>query len=213
MKLKTRTWISLAPLLAWACFYFWYTSFAGPLTETEIDEFRTTLREAGADAETLARWERFMRADDGREFIMVNLNQDRESPARIAGARDDKNSREALNRYAAFMLPNLAGHGSFPIFSGEAAPKFREAMEVMGAEAELRKWDRAALVRYRSRRDLVAVVTALIADGSYGYKVAALGKSVAMPVQPRLNAGDLRIFFALLAGILSLLILSIKPGN
>ncbi len=205
-KIRNRSLLGWLPLIAYAVFFVWYTNLSGPVSNAEIKDFLKALRTAGAGTEEIERWERFLRSDDGGEFIMVNLQESRKRALLVGELRDDASPQEASARYAAFMLPTLAKHASFPVFMASVRPGFAEAMEVMGSEAELRTWHRAALVRYRSRRDLIAVVRALVADGSYRYKVAALSKSIAVPMRPGLNPGDLRILLGLLSVILSLLI-------
>ena len=46
---------------------------AGPLTESEIATFTARAESKGLSSEQLARFEIFMRDDDGGEFFMVNL--------------------------------------------------------------------------------------------------------------------------------------------
>ena len=69
-------------------FYFlsgflgWHENWQGPLTESEIASFTARAQGInGLSAEQLARFEMFMRDDDGGEFFMVNLVGFTEGPA------------------------------------------------------------------------------------------------------------------------------------
>ena len=72
----------------------------------------------------------------------------------------------------------------------------KQAMDVVGIEGA-DQWGRGALFRYRSRRDIVAIATNPAFSERHDYKIAALTKSVAVPVEPIINLGDARIVVAL----------------
>jgi hypothetical protein len=54
------------------------------------------------------------------------------------------------------------------------------------------------LVRYRSRRDFLEIVTDPAFSGKHHFKAAALEKTIAFPVEPDFNLGDPRLLIGLL---------------
>ena len=58
-------------------------------------------------------------------------------------------------------------------------------------------WDMGGLVRYRSRRDFLEIVTDAAFSGKHHFKAAALEKTIAFPVEPDFNLGDPRLLIGL----------------
>ena len=72
----TRTkWIWLIVVLVYAAFFYWYTSFGGPLNEKEIAYYseRFESLEPPPPPEAVARLRQFMEEDTGDDFVMVNV--------------------------------------------------------------------------------------------------------------------------------------------
>jgi len=92
------------------------------------------------------------------------------------------------------MYPAQFKRASHPIFFGRAVA---DAMDISGVEGA-NHWDQGALFRYRSRRDIIAIATNPAFNERHDYKMAALTKTIAFPVEPVLNPGDARIVFGLL---------------
>jgi len=59
-------------------------------------------------------------------------------------------------------------------------------------------WDMGGLVRYRSRRDFLEIVTDPVFSSKHHFKAAALEKTIAFPVEPDFNLGDPRLLIGLL---------------
>ena len=82
-------------------------------------------------------------------------------------------------------------------------------MDVVGIEGAER-WDTAALMRYRSRRDLLEIALNPIFAGKHDFKTAALDKTIAYPVETQVYLSDPRFLLALILlaalGLLDLLI-------
>jgi hypothetical protein len=90
-----------------------------------------------------------------------------------------------------------------PIFFGEGLGGV--AVDVAGIEGA-RGWDMAALFRYKSRRAFVEIITHPAMGERHAYKLAAMEKTIAYPVEPGLFLSDLRVLlFLLLALAASLL--------
>ena len=70
-------------------------------------------------------------------------------------------------------------------------------MDVVGIDgAEI--WDRVVLLRYRSRRDLMDIVSNPAFTGKHEFKSAALDKTIAYPLENTLYLSDPRLLLALL---------------
>ena len=181
-------------LLTYAAFWFWYTPSGGPLTNEEI---RFYLDQIDSD-EGRAQVEAFAREDTGRSFYMLNALDLDESPGSVEGAPTGADGQQLMDLYMEHMLPALLARASHPAFFGTAVGKSIEVVGVENAET----WDTGALVRYRSRRDLLDIVTNPDFGGRHHFKVAALEKTIAYPIETPFNPGDPRLLFGLIAALL-----------
>lgn len=176
----------------------------------EISKVLERAKANGRSAQSLKTLEDFMRTDTGNDFIMVNLLDMNESPPDLPATGPGANSTLLLNHYMEHMYPALFKRASHPVFSGKAVA---DAMDISGIEGA-NHWDQGALVRYRSRRDIIAIATNPAFNERHEYKMAALTKTVAFPVEPVLNPGDFRIVFGLiLFSLFSLLDMLIYRRN
>ena len=186
-------------LFTYAAFWFWYTPSGGPLTNEEISFY---LDQIDSD-EGRAQIETFAREDTGRSFYMLNALDLDESPGPIEGAPSGAGGQQLMDLYMEHMLPALLARASHPAFFGAAVGKRIEVVGVENAET----WDTGALVRYRSRRDLLDIVTNPDFRGRHHFKVAALEKTIAYPIETPFNPGDPRLLLGLVAALLISLLL------
>ena len=91
------------------------------------------------------------------------------------------------------MWPNLFKRASHPIFAGDA---IWESMDIVGIEGA-QTWDQAALMRYKSRRAFMEIVTHPNMRDRHRFKVAAMKKTIAYPVEPLGYFSDMRIILAM----------------
>ena len=187
----TLRWGLLAAL--WALFTLWYTNTSGPLTDTEIDAYLAEAEAQGRDAAQRDVLERFMREDDGGHFVMVNVID-------LASVGAEEN----MGRYMAHMWPALLSRACHPIFAGKAIASAMDLAGVAEAAGGPAVWDQGALMRYRSRRDLLDIALDPAFLEPHHYKIEALTKTIAFPVAPMINPGDPRgllLLFLLVAGL------------
>ena len=177
-------------------FWSWYTNAGGALSTSEIERFVETMRSNGIAPERIARLRRFMAEDDGNQFLMVNIIDLAARPAPVAGVPEDEPASAILARYMEHMYPELLKRACHPTFAGRAV--FR-AMDLEGVDGldGAERWTDAALVRYRSRRDLLEIALAPVFSDKHAFKVAALEKTIAYPVEPTLYLSDLRVLLLL----------------
>lgn len=191
----------LAPWLAAALFYalfrLWYDGLAAPLTPAEVDRYAASMAERGFPAERIALIRRFLAEDTGHDFVMLNLIELSEAPAPVGDMKPGEKSREVLDRYMAYMTPALLARASHPMLGGDTAANAIETWGLPGAE----RWSLAGVVRYRSRRDMIEIASDPRFRDAHVYKIAAMQKTIAVPIDPYFVAGGprLAVAFALLA--------------
>lgn len=103
--------------------------------DSEVSEFRDLARKLSAD-------------DDGEEIFMLNLN-------RYQYAENEPKTRvpAAYQSYGSSVISMIFRNGGHPIYSGEFFPRPNTT------DSEEAYWNEVILVRYRSRRDFLAMVT------------------------------------------------------
>ena len=203
MNNSMKIWISL--LVIYAGFFLWYTDMGGKLDEEEIEFFLEKLEENASvnsdDSRTqISRIKRFMEEDTGRQFLMVNNIDINENPGDVEGAEPGESAESLLDRYMEHMYSQLIKRACHPIFAGYAIHPSMDLVGIEGAEI----WDQAALMRYKSRRAFMEVVTHPNMLSKHDFKVAALEKTIAYPVETALYLSDPRFLLALILIILGL---------
>ena len=193
-----RVWGVLA--LLYVLFFGWYTSFGGPLTDEEIAHYTAVLEARGGDPARLAVFDHFMRTDTGDDFAMFNAIELRESPERIEGVLPGETSEEVLARYSRPFMAKAMRAAAHPVLLGSAASPAVDIWGIEGAD----DWTMGGLVRYRSRRDLMKQIESIRDDGIHDFKIAAMAKTVAYPLDPWFQLGDPRLVLALVLTILGL---------
>ena len=197
----TRTrWIWLVSGILYVLFFSWYTSFGGPLTEQEIDKYLALFEQRGVEPEQQRALEQFMRTDTGDDFVMINVIDMYETPLQVPGVEAGESSSQVLDKYMQYMYPALFARASHPVFFGDATAAAMEAMNAPG----MRQWTQGALMRYRSRRDMMDITTNPAFSGSHEFKAAAMRKTIAFPLDPWFQLGDPRLVLALLLGLVCL---------
>ena len=192
--MTTRMKIWLLPALFFALFLFWYTPTGGPLSEVEVDNFIVQMEANGGSPEAIAMIRQFGEEDTGKHFIMINNIDYDETPGNVAGAAPGENAQQLMDRYMGHMIPAMLSRGSHPVMMGPAAYRSIDVIGVEGVDI----WDMGGLVRYRSRRDFLEIVTDPAFSGKHHFKAAALEKTIAFPVEPDFNLGDPRLLIGLL---------------
>ena len=201
MLLRLIVWA--VPALLYAVFFFWYTSFGGPLTQEEVERYMSAFEERGGDAEVLAQMRAFLESDTGNDFIMINALHMKDTPDQVEGVEPGESSDDVMAKYMEYMWPALLRRASHPVMFG---PAVSNALDVAGIE-DARIWNRGAAMRYRSRRDMMEITTNPAFSGRHDFKTASLEKTIAYPIEDALTLTDPRVllFFVLLsvAGVLN----------
>ncbi len=188
--------------LAWAvlgvlylAFFSWYTSFGGPLTDAEVEHCMVLMKENDPDAspelQTILR--EFLESDTGDDFVMWNNIDMRETPLQVEGVEPGETSSEVMDKYMEYMWPALFARACHPVILGRAASRAPEMFGIAG----VRHWTEGSAMRYRSRRDMLEIATNPGFQGSHEFKIAALNKTFAFPIDPWFQLGDPRLVLAL----------------
>ena len=201
-----KIWVSL--LVIYAGFFLWYTDIGGKLDKEEIEFFLEKVEENASansvDPEVYNSMKnsikRFMEEDTGRQFLMVNNIDMDDDPENVEGAEPGESAERLLDRYMEHMYAQLLKRACHPVFAGNAVHPSMDLVGIEGAEI----WDRAALMRYKSRRAFMEVVTHPNMLSKHDFKVAALEKTIAYPVETDLYLSDPRFLLALILIILGL---------
>ena len=201
-----KIWISL--LVIYAGFFLWYTDIGGKLDKEEIEFFLEKLEERtsanSADPETYNSQKnlikRFMEEDTGRQFLMVNNIDMDDDPEDVEGAEPGESAERLFDRYMEHMYAQLLKRACHPVFAGNAVHPSMDLVGIEGAEI----WDQAALMRYKSRRAFMEIVTHPNMGSKHAFKVAAMEKTIAYPVETVIYLSDPRLLLALILIILGL---------
>ena len=203
MSHPSRIWLPI--VILYGLFFYWYTDFGGPVTEQEISQLAESMRANGNDEAYIDYITTFFREDTGRQFLMVNNIDTNDSPPSMPGMPADADAEALIAVYMEHMIPELFKRACHPVIVGASV---YNAIDVMGIN-DAESWSDAALFRYRSRRALLEIIGSPAFRGPHDYKLAALDKTVAYPIETSLYMGDLRI----LLGLFSLIIgMSLQLG-
>ncbi len=194
------TWAVLVVL--YVIFFSWYTSFGGPLTDEEV-AYYVALVESSDPApspERIARMRKFLEEDTGDDFVMFNVIDMYDTPLQVEGVEPGETSEEVAAKYMDYMWPELLSRASHPVIFGEAA---NTAMDLMNAEG-MEEWTGGLGMRYRSRRDLLEIAGNSDFADSHVFKVAAMRKTIAFPIDPWQSLGDPRFILLLIFLVIGL---------
>ena len=200
-----KIWASL--FIVYGLFFTWYTDFGGKLSDDEI-KFYYSKSENNAlkdgrvlEPRIMKLLQKFMEEDSGKQFLMVNVIDMSENPIFPDGTVSEESSDNLMNEYMEHMYGEVLKRASHPAFIGSAV---NGSMDLVGIEnAEV--WETAALFRYKSRRAFLEIVTHPDMNNKHKYKIAALEKTIAFPVETKLYLGDPRLLLGLIFLIIGLL--------
>lgn len=194
MNIRPRVKLALIPTMLYTAFFFWYTDLGGPLSDAEVNSFVAKMTANGSDPEVVAFLEAFAREDTGSQFLMVNNIDLNENPPDVDGAEIGESADKLMSRYMTHMIPALLSRACHPVVIGSAVYPAMDLAGIEGAE----HWDQAAMLRYRSRRSFMEIVTNPAFRDKHHFKTAALEKTIAYPIETSFHLGDPRYILALI---------------
>ena len=196
----------LIPSALYVIFFLWYTNISGPMSEAEINTVigRIDSGKTSISAEDREDFLKFLRQDDGGDFYMVNFLDINESPPTMEMTGENASAFDLLDHYMEYMYPELFKRASHPVYVGNAISNSVDIVGIANAEV----WERAVLMRYKSRRAFMEIIANPEILGEHKYKIAAVNKTIAFPAESAIFFGDVRLIFGLILLIIGLLVRS-----
>lgn len=203
-------WIWGSAALAAIIFLAWYRNWRGPLTADEIERYLAKAIEMhGANGfNDFGIVRRFLEADDGREFVMLNLV--RLAPGEVADPETGAPTRTPalLQRYTRPFMRALIRRGGHPALVARKVGGYVDAWRVPPDPG----WTIVGFMRYRSRRDMIELVVDPRFSSSHAFKFAATAETFSFPTQPILRLYPspivwIPLLFALIAALAHLAVL------
>jgi hypothetical protein len=212
MNKSLKNWFIL--IFIYCTFFVWYTDLGGKLNSNEIATYLVKMQDnretvgfsSPAEKEKAKKQgaiiEEFMREDSGRQFFVVNNMDMSDNPQDVEGAQPGEDADQLMGRYMEHMYAELFKRASHPVFAGNAVSP---AIDIVGIE-NADSWDSAALMRYKSRRAFMEIVSNPKMRGKHEFKIAALNKTIAYPVETVVYLSDPRLLLGFILLIIGLII-------
>lgn len=173
-----KIWIAV-PVL-YGVFSLWYFNWQGPLTQEEIDQYVATFADRDGMAHTdAAVFRRFLEEDDGKEFVMLNLVELRPGELEHPKTGQLMEAGDVLIDYVEPFVKELLKRGGHPVFQ---ARRVGGDIDSWNADDNV-SFSSVAMMRYRSRRDLVELALSPDFPDSHVYKLAAIDRTISYPTQ------------------------------
>jgi len=175
-------WIWLAAILLYAAFRAWYDNWRGPMRPEEIDRFLADVRGTpGAEVNDLDTLRRFLEADDGGEFFMLNLVRLSPTPVPHPETGAPTPAAALLREYIRGFLSVLVRHAGHPALQAAKIGGYVDAWNVPPDPG----WSFVGVMRYRSRRDMAELSLDPRFTAAHPFKIAAIPVTASFPTAPR----------------------------
>ncbi|MBY0278576.1 hypothetical protein K2Z84_24860, partial [Candidatus Binatia bacterium] len=174
-------WLVAAGLYAW--FRWFYDNRRPPLTAAEIDAFLPRLpAHAHDNPAEIATLRAFLEHDDGREFAMLNLVKLAAEKVPHPETGELMSSGKLLESYTRVFFRALIRKGCHPALAARVVGGYLDSWNVPDDPG----WTIIGYMRYRSRRDMMELVTDPRFANTHLFKIAATPVTMSFPTQPRI---------------------------
>jgi len=176
-------WIVAA--LAYLIFAAWYFNWKGPLEADEITQLLAQMEKNSNQSPTdpyVIR--KFLEVDDGKEFIMLNLVRVHEGEVAHPETGQMTTAPEILQGYFGPFSKALFRKAGHPVFMGRKKGGYIDSWNSAADEG----FQVVGAMRYRSRRDLMALVADPRFKDSHKFKLAAIDGTTSFPMQLRMSS-------------------------
>lgn len=151
-------WVWLVALALYGSFRLFYDNWRGKLTSAEIDTLLAQAEAQGAGEVTdLSIVRTFLDEDDGREFVMVNLVRVPDTTVTDPDTGAQVPARAMMQAYTKAFMPLLLRHGGHPAMATRKVGGYVDSWLVGPDQG----WSIVGFMRYRSRRDMLKMVSIL----------------------------------------------------
>lgn len=170
-------------LAFYALFRLWYDNWRGPLTPAEIDSFLAEVRGKYSGGNEPGVLRGFLEADDGKEFVMLNLVKVEPGTVTDPDSGEQISGQAMMRRYSDPFVRALIRRGGHPGMVGAKVGPYVDAWNVAADPG----WSIFGLMRYRSRRDMIAMVRDPRFAEVHPYKLLGIPVTFSFPTQRRLS--------------------------
>ena len=205
-------WVWLVALLLYGAFRLWYDNWRGPLSKAEIDAFMAKAAQLQINQYTDAAVVRaFLEADDGKEFVMSNLVRVHPGEVPHPATGVPTPGLVLFQSYARLFIKILLRHGGHPVLAMRKVGGYVDAWNTPPDPG----WHVVGAMRYRSRRDMIALVLNPSLRDVHVLKAAGTAVTFSFPAQvivslalgPRVWVALVLAFAAAMAHLASLVVL------
>lgn len=171
-------WIWAGVAILYLIFSLWYFNWKGPLTTEEIDGFTEAIAssESPTDPEVIRK---FLEEDDGKEFIMLNLVRFHDGQVEHPETGEKMSGAELVQDYFGPFSKALFKRGGHPVLMSRKKGGYIDSWNTSDDEG----FQAIGTMRYRSRRDLMLLVSDPRFGDSHKYKLAAIDGTISFPMQ------------------------------
>ena len=166
-------------VLLYLAFRLWYDGLRRPLTREEIDAFLAEVHAKYGGGNDPAVLRQFLEADDGKEFVMLNLVKVEQGMVADPKTGEQVPGPQMMRRYSDPFVRALIRRGGHPGMVGRKVGPYVDAWNVEADPG----WTIFGLMRYRSRRDLIAMVRNPLFAEVHPYKLLGIPTTFSFPTQ------------------------------
>lgn len=170
-------------LLLYALFRLWYDNWRGPLSTAEIDAFMAEVSGRFSGGNDPAVLRAFLEADDGKEFVMLNLVKVAQGKVADPVTGELVDGSAMMRRYSDPFVRRLLRRGGHPGMVGRKVGPYVDAWNVEADPG----WSLFGLMRYRSRRDMIAMVRDPLFAEVHPYKLLGIPTTFSFPTQRQVS--------------------------
>lgn len=174
-------WAAAAAL--YGLFRLWYDNWRGALTRAEIDAFFSSVQGKFSGGNDPAVLRAFLEADDGREFVMLNLVKVERGMVADPASGELRPGADMMRRYSDPFVRALLRRGGHPGMIGRKVGPYVDAWQVEPDPG----WTIFGLMRYRSRRDMLKMITDPRFAQSHAYKLLGIPTTFSFPTQRQVS--------------------------
>ena len=175
-------WIVAA--LAYVIFAAWYFNWKGVLKPNEIEQYILQVQKnsggSPTDPEVLRK---FMKSDDGKEFVMLNLIRFNAGNVANPLTGEISTGPELIQGYFGPFSKALFRKAGHPVFMGRKKGGYIDSWNSAADEG----FQVVGAMRYRSCRDMMALVSDPRFSDSHKFKLAAIDGTTSFPMQLRMS--------------------------
>jgi len=165
-------------------FSAWYFNWKGALTADEITSFVEAMQENSGQSPTDPEVIRnFLEVDDGKEFVMLNLVRLHTGEVDHPETGEISTASKILDGYFGPFSKAMFRKAGHPVFLGRKKGGYIDSWNSAADEG----FQVVGAMRYRSRRDLMILVTDPRFSDSHKFKLAAIDGTISFPMQLRIS--------------------------